>query len=64
MLRTALLAAAMLTLAAGCDDEEATKPAKGPERPQPTETEPASPAPPPDAGTQTGHRLLRLCLAP
>ena len=55
MLRTALLAAAVLVLAAGCDDEEATKPAKGPERTQPTETEPASPAPPPDAGTQTGH---------
>jgi hypothetical protein len=55
MLRTALLAAAVLALAAGCDDEEATKPAKGPDRTNPAETEPASPAPPPDAGTQTGH---------
>jgi hypothetical protein len=55
--RVLLLAAALL---AGCsDDQAADEPAsgqatdRGAERP--AEREPASPAPPPDAGTQAGH---------
>lgn len=47
--RVLLLAAVLL---AGCTDEESTETAK---TDQPAERDAASPAPPPDAGTQAGH---------
>ena len=52
MHRPLILLAAILALAAGCggDDDGRSQPARAPEP-----SEPASPAPPPDAGTQTGH---------
>jgi hypothetical protein len=52
MRRPLILVATIVALGAGCGDDD-----EGP--PQPTATpersEPASPAPPPDAGTRTGH---------
>jgi hypothetical protein len=56
MLRCPLLVTALLTLAAGCgggDDEGSSAQPEGSERSEQSES--ATPAPPPDAGTQTGH---------